>query len=301
MEDRLQKFARVVEAGSITKAAQELHISQPALSTAIHKLERELKTQLIKHTGRTIEITPAGREAYKTANAIRTKLQDMQQRLVETSHQKPLVRIGMIDSLAELLCINGDLLEKLDAFSRTSLTINNSAVLTRGVTEGKLDIVLIAGEIRPTNSLLATPVGNEPLVLVSGITELDITKQQLQQGRIANFLAYNPTSKTYKLIRDRLTMLGLQPQTTFHSTSPEVILRLVLASRGTAALPFQMVFEHLRSGSLVQLIPQSINRPITAVIADDRQLSKSIGLCIEQARRSLMQLNQIAAASKLIN
>ena len=46
MEDRIRKFAHLIDAGSFTKAARDLHISQPALSMAVQKLERELHAPL---------------------------------------------------------------------------------------------------------------------------------------------------------------------------------------------------------------------------------------------------------------
>lgn len=295
MEDRLQKFARVVEIGNITKAAADLHISQPALSTAIHKLERELKTQLIKRTGRTVEITPAGQVAYKTASAIRTKLQDMQQQLAAGRQQKPLLRIGMIDSLAGLLCIHGDLLQKLDAVASTSLTVNNSAYLLQAATHAKLDIAFVAGEARHVNSLTAEDIGSEPLILVTSSNRAGEAKRQLQTGVITDFLAYNPTSNTFRLINRRLAELRLRTQATFHSTSPEVILQLVIAGRGAAALPYQTVSELVEAGTLARLIPETIDRPITILRGEDRQISESIDLCAAYARVALAQLNTATA------
>lgn len=290
MEDRLQKFARVAEIGNITKAADELHISQPALSTAIHKLERELKTQLIKHTGRTIEITPAGLRVYQTASEIRTKLQILDQELAKSRHEKPQVRVGMIDSLAELLCIAGDLLQRLDRIASTSLTVNNSSYLVAAVMHGKLDIALVAGEPHTANSLTIENVGSESLILVTSSSRSDEVRRRLQKGALADFLAYNPTSNTYRLINLHLANSGLQTHVIFHSTSPEVILQLVIASRGTAVLPFQMVSEHIRSGALVQLLPETINRLITAVTSKERRTSEAVDLCIKHVRRSLAQV-----------
>ncbi len=67
MEDRLQKFAALIDSGSFTKAAGELHISQPALSAAVAKLERELHTTLILRGMRPLKLTPSGDAAYAHA------------------------------------------------------------------------------------------------------------------------------------------------------------------------------------------------------------------------------------------
>ena len=47
MDERLKKFVQLVDSGSYTQASRQLHISQPALSVAIGKLERELHASLL--------------------------------------------------------------------------------------------------------------------------------------------------------------------------------------------------------------------------------------------------------------
>lgn len=58
-------FKTVVEAGSISKAAQELFISQPALSTSISKLEAEIGVKLFDRSKRRVTLNRAGEEYYK--------------------------------------------------------------------------------------------------------------------------------------------------------------------------------------------------------------------------------------------
>ena len=57
---QLEYFVAVVEAGSFTRAAERLHMSQPPLSVAIHKLERELGVKLLERTPRGVTPTAAG-------------------------------------------------------------------------------------------------------------------------------------------------------------------------------------------------------------------------------------------------
>lgn len=294
MEERLQKFAKVVETGSVTRAAKELRISQPALSTALHKLERELKTELIAHTGRTIQITSAGYAAYRTARSIDAKLQDLQQELAAHRGQKPLLRIGMIDSLAELLCISGDLLQSLETTTNTSLMVDNSAHLLQAVRQGNVDVALVAGGIHKISTLILAKVGSEPLLLVAHTSQLAGVQAQFAKGNIHNFLAYSPASNTFELIARHFASNGIHLSHAFHSTSPEVILRLVLAGRGTAVLPLQMIQTNLQSGILSPVTAKIISRPIVAILDKNRQQTQNVNICIEHAKRSLTQLNKIA-------
>ena len=61
---QLQSFVTVVQQKSFTKAAAQLYISQPTISTHIYQLEEELHTKLILRTTKSIAITPKGRELY---------------------------------------------------------------------------------------------------------------------------------------------------------------------------------------------------------------------------------------------
>lgn len=63
----LRHFVSVVKTGSVTGAARELHISQPAISMQIKNLEKELGHTLFKARGRGIELTEAGEVVYQQA------------------------------------------------------------------------------------------------------------------------------------------------------------------------------------------------------------------------------------------
>jgi DNA-binding transcriptional LysR family regulator len=61
LDPRLVKyFAAVAHAGNVTRAAERLQLSQPALSTAVKQLEQQLGVALLERSGRGFELTPAG-------------------------------------------------------------------------------------------------------------------------------------------------------------------------------------------------------------------------------------------------
>ncbi len=103
MDDRLKKFAQLVDRKSFTHAAKELHISQPALTLAINKLERELKTSLLVRGHGRLELTNAGQIVYNAAIEYRTADENLRTKLTELARRRPKVTIGMIDSVAAAL------------------------------------------------------------------------------------------------------------------------------------------------------------------------------------------------------
>lgn len=76
---QLRYFVRIVELGSFSRAAEVLHVAQPALGMQIRKLEDELHTQLLSRHSRGVEPTPAGRLLKERAVAILAQVQDAKQ------------------------------------------------------------------------------------------------------------------------------------------------------------------------------------------------------------------------------
>jgi DNA-binding transcriptional LysR family regulator len=67
---RLQYFLAVVDAGTVTAAAEDLHIAQPALSRQLKTLERELRLELFEPQGNRLALTPAGRALVPAARRL---------------------------------------------------------------------------------------------------------------------------------------------------------------------------------------------------------------------------------------
>lgn len=73
---QLQIFLAVAEAGSITRAASELHMSQPALTTGIRNLEASLDTRLFDRLPRGVRLTATGEALYRHARLVFTQIDD---------------------------------------------------------------------------------------------------------------------------------------------------------------------------------------------------------------------------------
>src|SRR5579863_7132614 len=67
---QLEAFEAVVQQGSFTRAAEVLHITQPAVTRQIAALEAEMRTRLFDRLGRTVQITAAGEMLHRYAEQI---------------------------------------------------------------------------------------------------------------------------------------------------------------------------------------------------------------------------------------
>lgn len=83
---QLRYFIAIAEEGKITAAANKLHISQPPLSQQLKLMEEELGVELVKRTGRYIELTEAGQTLYKHALKITSLMEESQLEVKETGN-----------------------------------------------------------------------------------------------------------------------------------------------------------------------------------------------------------------------
>ena len=296
MEDRLQKFARLVDAGNFTKASADLHMSQPALSMAISKLERELHTALLVRGARPLQLTPAGELAYAAAQELAVRTRNLANQLAALADEPASIRLGMIDSVASTLFSSDDALAQLEQRAKISVVVNNSRFLLESATRSQLDMAFIAEQPRALPVTLEPMfVATEPLVAICHASQHTKTQQELRAGRLPHFISYDQSSTSYELIIRALQQQGITPEPTFYSTSPEVMLRLVLLGRGTAVLPYLLVREHIKDGTLALLgrrgQPAIIGRRITSIKRRDAVPAIPLTSLFETLRALIGQLN----------
>ncbi|HSD56283.1 MAG TPA: LysR family transcriptional regulator [Candidatus Saccharimonadales bacterium] len=304
MEDRLHKFARLVDAGSFTKAAELMHISQPALTAAIQKLERELRAELLIRGKREFRLTTAGSMAYETAKQLQIEAQNLRQRLADAEGQKTTLRLGMIDSVADMMFVHNDKLRKLEKSTQLSLAIDNSDRLIKSIEHDDLDVAFIASPSSLPQSLMSINLGQEPLVLVTHASHTEQVQKEIQQGCLRNFLGYNQNSHTYRLVNQHLAGQGISTQHRFYSTSPSIMLELILSKRGTAALPYLLVKPHIHGGKLALVqMPNGpvIARHIVSLHRAGRQLPGEVNALLADAQQQLTKLMQQAKNLALVD
>jgi DNA-binding transcriptional LysR family regulator len=298
MEDRLRKFACLVDAGSFTKAARELHLSQPALSAAIGKLERELRVPLLVHGVRPLSITPAGQLAYATAKELHVSTDNLTLRLAELKKRKITLAVGMIDSVASTLFASEDALKTLQARAHLSVIVNNSRYLLQALEHGQLDMAfVVTPKKRPAAGLEIVPVASEPLVLVCHPKHAARMQAAMALGEVPDFISYDQSSTTFQHIANTLQGQKLQLCPVFYSTSPEVMLRLVLLGRGAAVLPYLLVRDAVAKGTICVLrsnSPLVIGREVSIAHRRGKQLAAPLQAVSQRLRQDLEALTKDA-------
>jgi DNA-binding transcriptional LysR family regulator len=164
----LKSFIKVAQTGNLTKAAEELHTSQPAISAHIKALEEECGCQLFSRTTKGMQLTDTGESLLEQAREIMAsvgKFQQTAQTLNRGVHSKFSIGLNTdssvlkIDQLVESSRKRHPLLE-YHFFQSSSSTIFES------ILKGRYDAGFVFGESR-SPELLGIPLASFKLVLIA--------------------------------------------------------------------------------------------------------------------------------------
>jgi DNA-binding transcriptional LysR family regulator len=284
MQHEFLKFLAVVESGNFTKAAEDLHISQPALSMAISQLEKDFGHQLIIRGGSKVKLTEAGKTVYDSSRRLRLELDNLSQRLLDDEGENPQsLRLGMIDSIGDLLFSSAP---EIDV-KQLNLTVDDSQQLIGEVRLDRLDMAFITRQLKQTSEEMAVrSVGREPFVLVAVPKLVDGVKEQIGKNRLTDMLSYTEQSNTYGLIVSTLRGHGIKMSPSVFSTDPHLLKSLALSGRGPTLLPFRMVASELKTGVL-QVIPLIFDREIKVVHRKGKYVNSAMRDVIKLVRARL--------------
>ncbi|QQS18510.1 LysR family transcriptional regulator [Candidatus Saccharibacteria bacterium] len=286
MDDSLKKFVAVVEAGTFTRAAETLHISQPALSVAMSKLAKKYGVVLFESTGRSgVQLTPAGEYMYNAGLEQRRIEHNLQSQLTSIGGEKVPLRIGLIDSVAALLTTTDEPLKTLESRAQLSLYVENSTALRQAVRRSELDVAIIVADDAQDDKLEVAAVASDNLFMVCSPSEVEQFEVAIVQGIPVAFLSYVPESMTFTVIERSLRPSGIKVNPIVYSTSPDSMLAMASRGRGVAILPEILVKRGLESGVLVRVNvqgkPYAVRRRLHVVTLKGRKLPpRLVGLAL---------------------
>lgn len=238
---QLQYFVAVAEQGSVTRAAQNLSISQSSVTEALKELESDLGVELFDRHPRGLSITHNGHQFLRHATKILATVSD-----ARTSFSGQQNAGGGTLNIGVTSLVAGYVLSDLLARYRracpgveVSAIEDNGGYLEHLLVGGELDVaVMVISNLRDRMALQAEiletspyrlwlPMGH-PLVSADIISVADITREPLIMLTIDEI-----EENTGKL----LTALGARPHVAFRTRSVEAVRSLVATGAGVALLP----------------------------------------------------------------
>ena len=237
-------FSKIATEKSISKVANGNHISQPALSQQMQRLEEEVGQKLFERSNRGIELTQAGIVMEKYAAQFMQVYSNFRQDLDNLHTKYCTVRIAATPVAANyaLPCSLFKLKFRFPE-NEFSLTDINSQEVVQQVRSGNADIGFIVG---PTDSpeLVCRESFSDKIYLVAKADYHVANTLTLSELDALPMIMLNEHSGTSKLLCDYLAKLGCDVQK-FHVAcrlgSTESVKSAVLAQHGLAFLPYMAI------------------------------------------------------------
>jgi DNA-binding transcriptional LysR family regulator len=278
---QLEVFLAVVRAGSFRRAAEALHLSQPALSQHVGELERELGVRLLDRAGRAVTLTEAGRVLEEHAHRLFATLTSVREVLGELAGlQRGALVIGASTTPGIYV------LPRVIAAYRArypgielTLRIANSRVIEERVRANELDLGVVGGHgSGPGEASLASGLEDE-LVLVVPPAHRWATRREIRPDELvtAPLLTREEGSATRQVTEAALQEAGIRFRTAMELGHTEAIKQGVMAGLGVAFVSVHAVRGELRTGQLhaVRLRGLRIRRPFHVLRHDSRTLGRS--------------------------
>lgn len=276
---QLKTFVRIVDAGGITRAAEQLGVTQPAVTKQLRALEAELGTDLILRKGRRLVATPTGELLYHYSQRI-LNLVDQAVEAVQEATQpgQGEIRVGAVSTVAV-----ATLPEMLSRFTRAfagvrvRVQIGEIQEMLDGVLRGDLALSVVTVPIAHAQ-VDSIPLFADPVRLVAAPSRARAIAAPLTLAALSDleFISYQTPSRFRSFVDGVLEQHGVIPRVMMEFNSHEVVKGMVKTGLGVAMVPDSVVREDLQKGNLVALeVPDlpPITRTTSLVVAKSPNLS----------------------------
>jgi len=263
----LEILHEVAREGTLTAAADKLHLTQSALSHSIRKLEQQLGTALWHREGRLLRPTQAGAYLLATANRLLPQLQHAEERLAQFARgEKGTLRIGMEchPCYQWLLKVVSPYLV---AWPDVDVDVKQKFQFGRiGALYGHEIDLLVTPDPLYREGLCFEPVFDYEQVLVVGASHplrgvAYATAADLQPETL---ITYPVPVERLDIYTRFLTPAGVHPRRHKPIETTDIMLQMVVNGRGVAALPRWLVEEYASKVDVhaVRLGPDGIAKQI---------------------------------------
>ncbi len=297
---QLTYFVRTVELGSITTAAQQLRVAQPALGFSIRKLEEELEVQLLVRHSRGVEPTEAGQELYRRAVDILGRTEEARQVLKDfAGDPRGKVVIGMTPSTSQALSTKL-IMASAETLPNVSIAIveDMSGVLMEWVDEERLDLCL-AYEVPPTKTRNSEPLACEDLFLVTAPD--GSPGDEITLADVAKFRLLMPPSPhgLRDLVEDAAKDQGFTLTVAYEIQSSTTLKDLAAQGLGAAVLPYGTIAKDVAQGRVKsqRIIAPPITRTLNLSYSARRSLPKAARALRDLLRRLVIEESEGSGSS----
>ncbi|MHB1585753.1 MAG: selenium metabolism-associated LysR family transcriptional regulator [Acidiferrobacteraceae bacterium] len=269
---RLQVFHTVARLLSFTKAAETLHMTQPAVTFQVRQLEEHFNTRLFDRTHNRISLTAAGSRVYEYADKILGLYSEMSSRVRElTGDVSGILLIGASTTIAEYVLPT--LLAEFQSRHKDvhiRLSVSNSLGVVHMIENNLVDVGIVESPV--TNKSLAVEIcWHDKLVFICPPNHPLAAKKRVHVQELLSlpFLAREEGSGTREVINEYLERNDLQwhdLNVSMEFGSPEAVKGAVEAGLGVSLVSQATIAKEVKLHTLAALpLEPVLERPFSFV------------------------------------
>lgn len=227
----LRTFAAVVDAGSVSRAAASLGVSQPSVSIQLNGLEQACGVMLLRRRP-TLALTEAGRDLLVRARLIVTRLEEFESSVHELRElRRGRLSIGLSAPHAAVPLI-ASFLARHPAISLTT-AMGNTAMLLADVAQCRIDVGIMT-MIEPAPALFCALIGTPRLSLCVRADDPLARRRSVRPDRLAArpLIMREQGSMTRQLVEASFAVAGVTPRVRLEIGSREAMKEVVAAGLG---------------------------------------------------------------------
>ncbi|MCW8038593.1 MULTISPECIES: LysR family transcriptional regulator [Acinetobacter] len=270
-----EAFVKVMETGSISLAADQLFITQPAVTKRIHSLEEYFGVKLFESAGRGVQATHASHSLLPKVKSWLNELGDIHNTL---SHEQGQVqgklKIGTSHHIG-LHHLPSHLRSYVQQFPEVTLDVHfvDSEQAHEQVLAGDLELAFLTLPPQLDERLKYVTIWNDPLVFAASPFHPLAQKQNLSLEDLIQYPSLLPASQTYtsQITLAEFEKQGVKPKITMSNNPLESIRMLVSIGLGWSVLPKTLLNQDLKQLD----IPLEMNRQLGMVWHPARTQSKA--------------------------
>jgi len=252
---QLKVFEAVARHLSFSRAAEELHLTQPAVSMQVKQLEDQAGLPLTEMVGKKVYLTAAGDEVARHARRIAQQLREADEALDAIKGVRGgRLSIGVISTakyfaprlLAEF--------RRRKPGIELNLRVHNREIVVRQLADNEIDLAIM-GQPPQEFSTVAEPFADHPLVIVAAPDHPLVGRKQVAPAQLKDetFLIREPGSGTRATMERYFADVGIAPPHVLEMVGNETIKQAVMAGLGLAFISAHTVSLECEVGRLVKL------------------------------------------------
>ena len=254
----LKTFLAVCEHGGITKAAEALHIAQPAVSQTIAELEKYYNVILFDRINQRLILTEYGKQLLMKAKETVASFDDFES-LASENKLNTNIRIGSSLTIGkQFIPTMLTRLKEQYAQIQTSVVIDSTAAIEEKLINGNLDFAFVEGSIQ-SKSLETEVIAHDRLVAVCGMQFAIADKITLKELTLYPMLVREKGSASRDYLDGAISVNGLTVDSLVESASNQALIACAENNLGVAVLPHNIVEDYVKTKRLRTITIEGCN------------------------------------------